>query len=75
MPSVSKKHGTVLQGIHLLYIIHPKEGISHKEGLDGAQFMSCLDMTRPIEGSSRVLPHHVMEGLQSFDFLGSFGIL
>lgn len=62
-------------GAHLLHIVDSEQGVSDEQGLDGPQFMGCMHMAWPVEGSGGVLPHHVVESLERLDLLGRFGVL
>ena len=56
-------------------IVDPEQGVSDEQGLYRPQLMGGLHMARPIERSSRVSSHHVIESLQSLSFLCSLCIL
>lgn len=61
--------------IYLHNIVDSEQGVSDEQGLHGPQLMGGLNMARPIECSSRVPSHHIIEGLQSLSLLCSLGVL
>ena len=69
------EQGMYCDSKYLGNIVDPEQGVSDEQGVHRPQLMGSLNMARPIEGSSRVSSHHVIEILQSLSFLCSLRIL